>query len=564
MLLIVIFNSSCKKDQLNTNNKQLITQKQNKNDTLETISYAAFLKSLDIEKTGALKHLLLSKGQASKQVYSKENGTVNGFELDMNNVKKLNLGDTVSYVISFKPQTPRATHFENLTLQIVNGKIKAFITTYIPTKEWIDDWLSVKHLAFKGETFVNFIDLDTIPSAAINTIPEKDGARKNISSVSQTNAITLNNVKINLLPGECEFTDVYEKVPYQCSTGDWPGSCYWETHPSALEPGQYPPGYYISRYTIVNCAMPNIPGAPASGGGGGGGGTTPNPPGDYNPCNNGPVAVASIKNGIRLNLLPPSDCDPRPTQPPVVPEEPPIFTLRINTDSLSKNFPCATKLILNKLIQDPNYFTWIAPFSSNIKPDIVWKNGPLAWNSSNPLLPGSTTTYMLGATSTIGRSAEIILNNNMLQNSSQLFIASAVIHETLHAFINYNIRTYVDGFKVPSNYSSSKPWLYSLNVWAIMDGLPSNYRDHDHMMNDYFDKGIAILKKWDNNGHTDKEYAMTMLYGLDTGDFPVMQSSLAQTYTNLMTRYNITNSDLQTFWMSNLKSANNKLPISGC
>jgi hypothetical protein len=73
-----------------------------------------------------------------------------GLSIDPEHVKKLVLGDTVSYSISLKPQTPKAVAFQNLTIQTINGITTAFLTTYYPSNEWILDWKKDRHLGFKG------------------------------------------------------------------------------------------------------------------------------------------------------------------------------------------------------------------------------------------------------------------------------------------------------------------------------------------------------------------------------------------------------------------------------
>ena len=112
----------------------------------------------------------------------------------------------------------------------------------------------------------------------------------------------------------------------------------------------------------------------------------------------------------------------------------------IKMDSLLKHFPCATKLILNNLINIADYHSLVQPFNTTRKPDLVWQDGALTWNA--PIANSTAKEYKLGETSTYidSRTATITLNTSMLQNSSQLFVAAAAIHETFHAYINYNIR----------------------------------------------------------------------------------------------------------------------------
>ncbi|MCX2573583.1 hypothetical protein [Pedobacter sandarakinus] len=121
---------------------------------------------------------------------------------------------------------------------------------------------------------------------------------------------------MSLLPGECEFIDVYTVVARACSTGDMPGSCPWEKEGLTLAEvqnihgsGAHLPYYTLERSTEVNCAAPEIPTAPS--GGGGGGSTTPAPPTEYNPCSSGPQEVGEInyERGTRLMVAPPTPCD---------------------------------------------------------------------------------------------------------------------------------------------------------------------------------------------------------------------------------------------------------------
>jgi hypothetical protein len=87
------------------------------------------------------------------------------------------------------------------------------------------------------------------------------------------------------------------------------------------------------------------------------------------------------------------------------------------------------------------------------------------------------------------------------------------------------------------------------------------------MLNSFFDQAVSILAQWDNNGHTTKQYAMAMLYGLNTVDqnAPSTSKTLLDTYyQSIMDRYGILNLDLSAFYSSNLNSLTNKLPTSGC
>jgi hypothetical protein len=285
----------------------------------------------------------------------------------------------------------------------------------------------------------------------------------------------------------------------------------------------------------------------SSGGGGGSLGQSFTPDGGINPGSTGDLSNPCPAATTTWVTFP-------------IPPDPPV----IRTDSLTIHFPCATSLIVNQLATIANYSTWIAPFTTIKKPDLIWQNGSLPWNAP---IPNSTlTSYQLGSTAYFGRSATITLNTNMLQNSSQLLIAAAAIHETLHAYLNYNVQTAVGGFPQPQGYNPAGPWLYALDTWALVNGLPGNYADHYQMLNDYFTQAVAILAAWDNNAHTTKVYAEAMLYGLGNGTdgTPAQQALLQTEYNSLLTQYGITAANLNDFNLNNLNSTLNKLPTTGC
>ncbi|MET3503613.1 MULTISPECIES: hypothetical protein [Mucilaginibacter] len=182
-------------------------------------------------------------------------------------------------------------------------------------------------------------------------------------------------------------------------------------------------------------------------------------------------------------------------------------------------------MIIDNLAGCGVYSDLIAAFTTEKKPDLNWNNASLPWapkGNSGTIELGLTTTDK--AQGTVNRSATVSLNTNILRNSSQLMIAAIAIHETLHAYINYKIITGGPTFTAPPYYDSNKPWLYSVDAYAWMLGLPSNFRDHWSMLDEYFDKAVKSLKTFDNGAHTDQEYAMTILYGLNNGsDYLPMQ-----------------------------------------
>ncbi|MCX2573587.1 hypothetical protein [Pedobacter sandarakinus] len=212
-----------------------------------------------------------------------------------------------------------STAFQNKTIQVVKGKTTAFLTTYYPDKEWIDNWRIKRKTAFKGNIVFNRINLSdeglSMGSVANGQFSTDGNGLKGKMLATVGNGDGFSGV-ISLLPGECEFIDVYTVVARACSTGDMPGSCPWEKEGLTLAEvqkihgsGAHLPYYTLERSNEVNCAAPEIPTAPS--GGGGGGSTTPAPPTEYNPCSSGPQEVGEInyERGTRLMAAPPTPCD---------------------------------------------------------------------------------------------------------------------------------------------------------------------------------------------------------------------------------------------------------------
>ncbi|MFF5379967.1 hypothetical protein [Pedobacter suwonensis] len=314
ILMCLLLAQSCKKD--------LLLPKKTENsstDKIRSISYSQFVSAIDLNSTGSLKAVL--SGQKAKVMSTQ--ALPGNLDLEMDSVKKLTLGDTISYVIAIKPQTSRSTTFQNLTIQVIQDKTTAFLSTYYPEKEWLDNWRKKLKTKFKGTIVFNKIYLEDISlNDKINTtgLANRDGKLKDKLLATISGNSGYRDV-ISLAPGECEFYDVFTVVAYPCSTGDMPGHCPWESD-GGLTMGMldYLPGYRVDKNTVINCAMPNFPTGGGSSGGGGGS-TTPNTPGTYNPCDGTPQPVGpggiSFERGARLMVAAQTDCD-EISGPPVV------------------------------------------------------------------------------------------------------------------------------------------------------------------------------------------------------------------------------------------------------
>lgn len=262
--------------------------------------------------------------------------------------------------------------------------------------------------------------------------------------------------------------------------------------------------------------------------------------------------------------------DPPPLPPPPPPPQDPgdgsnddgnVTNLNIRTDTLLANFPCAVKMILQGLEGVKSFSDLIEPFASNTKPDITFTDKNLDWN------PNGGGQTMLANTrvdpsSIAGLSSIITLNDQMLQNSSKLIIAATLVHETIHATINYSIYNSNPG-PVPYIVNNSS-WFYSLDYFFDQKGLPPNYRDHFEMLTGYFNQAVQTLQSFDNSQHTLKEYQMAMLFGLDTADTNASideRNNLNLAYSKILISDGISSSDLNTFYVKQLKASDDdKLP----
>ncbi len=331
LLLSLVFGiNSCKKDVLVPTS---IRAKEKNDNKIQNISYSQFLSKVELNSTGSLKQVLQSAVNNSKSTKVNSVSSTPIYDIETTNVKELIVNDTISHVLALKSQTPHATHFQNITVQTAKGKTIAFLTTYIPTKEWIKEWKAGKHIdtVFRGEIYVNRINLSDV----VTTSSKTNGT--SINAIVQSNSINIGGNTIKLRPGECETYSVYETVSMPCGYAPNPhysnADCtFWSSYPDPynLPAGcrDYPPYTAVIYVGESMYCEPDVPPTPGTGGGGN---TTPNPPGDYDPCDEDPPAQNSIKKrgGFNLQVIPPPPCDedpnnPYPTNPPPFDENSPI------------------------------------------------------------------------------------------------------------------------------------------------------------------------------------------------------------------------------------------------
>ena len=287
MLCCLLFIAACKKELLQTE-KPADNEIKIANISLHTIPYSQFIDKIDLSKLGFLAKPLSASGKDRNFQVQADGMMPVALEAEGDSVKVLKRGDTLSYVIAIKPITPRAVSFQNLTIQIVGGKTTAFISNYVPTKRWVEAWRAKHPIAFEGELNIKEVLLSSVPVKAQR------------SSTVQT---------INV----CTTYWTYEFISFPCAGP--PDNRHYPGEPGCSLQGQQG-GPRVEMYTVphIQCETSGGETPPADGGGGNNGGsTTPNPPGGYDPCESGPVAVTSTKKLQNHSIfkLPPSDCEPQ-------------------------------------------------------------------------------------------------------------------------------------------------------------------------------------------------------------------------------------------------------------
>ena len=116
------------------------------------------------------------------------------------------------------------------------------------------------------------------------------------------------------------------------------------------------------------------------------------------------------------------------------------------------------------------------------------------------------------------------------------------------------------------NFSNDN-WLLSVDQWCVIEGLPTNFSSHYVMMSSYFDQEVSVLSIWDHGAPTNQQYAMAMLYSMNTSD-PTATSAeaadLVQEYNNIKAECGLTDSQINTFNISQLTAPSSSQLPGGC
>lgn len=199
------------------------------------------------------------------------------------------------------------------------------------------------------------------------------------------------------------------------------------------------------------------------------------------------------------------------------------------------------------------------------RPDLIWTHKDLPWNLST----GGSMAFGMAAASTsnFARSVDIYFNTASLNNSSSLLIAATAVHEVIHAYASYYVKTkYITTYPNEEGYLHSEEmpnsWIYqTFNALRLQDDIAvhGDTRDHIAMMEDLFGVMVNILDGWDKRTHggngkySFNDYIKASMIGLERAgqDFGVIKpeniAAVEATFAKLLKKYNITPAELSAF-----------------
>ncbi len=210
----------------------------------------------------------------------------------------------------------------------------------------------------------------------------------------------------------------------------------------------------------------------------------------------------------------------------------------------------------------------LSTFKDMVKPFTLDGNGTgnpnLQWSFKTDMSWDPNKGYNYGLASatnpneSTNRDVDIYFNANALNNSSDLVIAATALHEAIHAYSNYFLKTNkmnADGIvdeKIQEFWFTSA--LKTLEIQKKA-GLNGDYRDHQTMMSDnVFPVMIGFLKAWGGNRYSSNEYVMASMLGLgQAGQMfdPSVNAQMAQDVSSLFDKlkkdYKITDAAFNEF-----------------
>ena len=413
---LLLLLQSCKKELLISSGEKIdpTLAKQNQayhnNKKIKTINFNSFKDKVNLNALGTLKSSFINpKGINNKSISISTEETYLGFALHTDSIKVISDNGHVRYVFAVKSPYPRAVTFQNLTIDESETGTIAFVTTYTPTRKWINDQKKGLLGKFDGEVTVDFLNLtnaNPLPTPA-KTIT----SGKTNSSVTQGPPTTANMVL------ECTMVDFYYYEPFLCAGGNHgpeDAGCPYEGYLRA--------GYtaHISTQEVCSWVQSNPPL--------GGGGTTTNPPPGYDPCDETPPPSGGISNkkktGNQIMVIPPNLCDSIEVPSEII-NNLTDLCLKSTYNAITNTGNINNKI--NTLIQ--------GVFNVNDKVNLIYNQ-----STSLPSTQLGSTDAEYKFTEGNGSKrfdVTVSLNANVLPGYSQELTAVTMLHEALHGYFEY-------------------------------------------------------------------------------------------------------------------------------
>lgn len=217
----------------------------------------------------------------------------------------------------------------------------------------------------------------------------------------------------------------------------------------------------------------------------------------------------------------------------------------------------------------------IDPFRQGIvgSPDLIWKRTTDHMSWGNGLY---NYAYTKTDACVYNRNVEINFNTDALNSTSELMVAATIIHESVHAYTSYYLKSLKNEYMAEQEETISEFWLSSalelINLNNQFD-LNPNYRDHLVMMtgSNIFTTMLVILKAWGGDNYTDNEYLMASMNGLNNAGQLLGQNvttsqvdEVNQMFDSLLNSLGITQAQFNSFinGQNNKTEQNGKLPCA--
>lgn len=486
MFLLLLFTvGSCKKDlyvqetenkELQKNRIALLSQTQAE---LKKVNFSQFKSMVNQNSLGALKTELFLEENNLQQKTSSTKQTpaeLSKYEVDKTSVNVLKAGGHTSYIFTIKQLYPRAITFRNLTIdESVNGT-SAYITTYTPTKNWLKKRLANSNIKFEGKTEILPLDLKDPNLLQLRNNTNLLTGNGKISALKPTN-------KVSTIQYSCTTVTIYDIVAYSCKAGThmpWDSGCAF----TGADAASYGLVAGVPQTSCIEIEVPNNSG----------GNTTPIGPPNYNPCDETPKNPEENGNELPNGTIDQNPCDSITTNP-----------LRKDTVMDSKFVQNAKAMCaLNKLMQNNFYKNILNNFIGVNKPiDLTFKLNFI------PQSPGYQTDANTIPNPALwnANNIDITLAENIINNLSSIEVATALLHEGIHAEIFRKLIS-VQG---PGNLSNSNfPTLFNLyHLYTVNQGY-----QHEFIANYYVTLMSNALKQYDNNKFNIEYYEALAWSGL--------------------------------------------------